>query len=236
MTVPRRCEPKPKGADRYPKPSTSKRTLLINELYASLQGEGPEVGYPTVLVRLTGCNLRCTYCDSAFSFYEGERVTITDVVRKVGALGIPRVLVTGGEPMAQAETPALCRALIRAGHQVSLETNGSYDLSSLPKAVLKVVDVKTPGSREGDSFDATLLNQMDAKDVLKFVCKDRRDYSWTRDFLRGYDLPGPPSVILSPVWGKLEPRELAEWILEDRLRVRLQVQLHKVLWGNRRGV
>jgi 7-carboxy-7-deazaguanine synthase len=236
MTDPKRRLPGPTGADRYPAPASGRKTLLINELYASLQGEGPEVGYPTVLVRLTGCNLRCTYCDSAFSFYEGERTSIADLVRRVGAFGISRVLVTGGEPMAQAGTPALCRALIRAGHQVSIETNGAYDLSTLPTAVLKVVDVKTPGSREGDSFNAALLEQVDAKDVLKFVCKDRRDYNWTRDFLRRYDLPGPPSVILSPIWGKLEPRELAEWILEDRLPVRLQVQLHKVLWGDRRGV
>jgi 7-carboxy-7-deazaguanine synthase len=236
MTAPEERSNRPTGADRYPARPSARRTLLVNELYASLQGEGPEIGYPTVLVRLTGCNLRCSYCDSAFSFYEGARISIDDVVRKVRELKISRVLITGGEPMAQAGAPALCRALLKAGHCVSMETNGSCDLCTIPKAVLKVVDVKTPGSREEGSFAPGILAHLDSKDALKFVCRDRRDYNWTCDFLRRYDLPGPPSVILSPVWGKLEPRELAEWILEDRLPVRLQVQLHKVIWGDRRGV
>jgi 7-carboxy-7-deazaguanine synthase len=210
-------------------------TLLVNEIYASLQGEGPEQGYPTVLVRLTGCNLRCTYCDSAFAFFKGERRTLRSVVDEVAGHGISRVLVTGGEPMAQRETPALCRALLRAGHEVSIETNGAYDLSTLPKRVMKVVDVKTPGSGEGGSFQVPLLRELDRKDVLKFVCRDRKDYLFAREFMSRHGLPGPPTVTLSPVWGALDPKDLAAWVMEDRLAARVQVQLHKVLWGNKRG-
>ena len=228
-------EPSPTGAGRYAKRSESRPTLLVNEIYASLQGEGPEQGYPTVLVRLTGCNLRCTYCDSAFAFFKGERRLLAEVVQTVSDFGIQRVLVTGGEPLAQRETPALCRSLLRRRHLVSIETNGTYELSSLPERVLKVVDVKTPGSGEGDSFQACLLGQMDRKDVLKFVCSDQEDYLWARAFLAKYGLPGPPSVTLSPVWGRLDPKDLAAWALEDRLDARVQVQLHKVLWGNLRG-
>ena len=225
----------PEGSARYPARPAS-RTLLVNEVYASIQGEGPEQGYPTVLVRLTGCNLRCGYCDSAFAFYEGRRRAIRDVVEEVASLKVRRVLVTGGEPLAQSGTPALCRALIRKRHSVSVETNGSYDLSALPKAVLKVVDVKTPGSGEEGSFSLEILGQLERKDVLKFVCQSREDYLWSRRFLEGPGAGRLASAVLTPVWGRLEARELAGWVLEDRLPARVQVQLHKVLWGNERGV
>ncbi len=223
------------GAARYLKRAVAGPTLLVNEIYASLQGEGPEQGYPTVLVRLTGCNLRCTYCDSAFAFYKGERRTLASVVEEVCGHRIERVLVTGGEPMAQREAPALCRALLRAGRSVSIETNGAYDLSALPRRVLKVVDVKTPGSGESDSFQPNLLAQLDRKDVLKFVCRDRADYLFAKGYMARHRLPGPPSVTLSPVWGSLDPKDLAAWVMEDHLDARVQVQLHKVLWGNKRG-
>jgi len=225
----------PTGAGRYARRPESQPTLLVNEIYASLQGEGPEQGYPTVLVRLTGCNLRCTYCDSAFAFFKGERRFLAEVVQTVSDFGIQRVLVTGGEPLAQRETSFLCRSLLRRKHLVSIETNGAYELAGLPRRVLKVVDVKTPGSGEGGSFQPYLLGQMDRKDVLKFVCSDWEDYLWAKAFLAKYGLPGPPSVTLSPVWGRLDPKDLAAWTLEDRLEARVQVQLHKVLWGNTRG-
>lgn len=225
----------PTGAARYAKRALAGPTLLVNEIYASLQGEGPEQGYPTVLVRLTGCNLRCTYCDSAFAFFKGGRMALEEVVAKVAAFGIQRVLVTGGEPLAQRETPALCRSLLRAGHAVSIETNGAFQLAALPKRVIKVVDVKTPGSGEGESFQLSLLQQMDRKDVLKFVLSHREDYLWAREFMGRHHLPGPPGVLLSPVWGRLDPKDLAAWTLEDRLDARVQIQLHKVLWGNKRG-
>ncbi len=233
--TPTKSDGQPTGAKRYIKRAGAEPTLLINEIYASLQGEGPEQGYPTVLLRLTGCNLRCTYCDSAFAFFKGERRTLRQVVEAVASFGIGRVLVTGGEPMAQRETPALCRALLRAGHSVSVETNGAYELAALPRRVLKVVDVKTPGSGEGGSFQPHLLEEMDRKDVLKFVCGSREDYLWSREFMARHGLPGPPSVLFSPVWGSLDPKDLAAWVLEDRLDARVQVQLHKVLWGNKRG-
>ena len=225
----------PTGAARYTKRALAEPTLLVNEIYASLQGEGPEQGYPTVLVRLTGCNLRCNYCDSAFAFFKGERMALKAVLAKVASFGIGRVLVTGGEPMAQRETPALCKALLRSGHEVSIETNGAYELAALPKRVLKVVDVKTPGSGEGASFQPYLLEQMDRKDVLKFVLSHREDYLWARNFMAAHHLPGPPRVMFSPVWGRLDPKDLAAWTLDDRLDARVQLQLHKVLWGNKRG-
>ena len=224
-----------KGSGRYPRQERRAGTLLINEVYASVQGEGPEQGFPTVLVRLTGCNLRCTYCDSAFAFYEGERTGLEAAVAKVASSGIRRVLLTGGEPMAQASTPAFCKALLRRGHLVSIETNGSYDLGSLPAAVLKVVDVKTPGSAECGSFDAAVLGQLSRKDALKFVCSTREDYLWSRAFLKEHRIFGAPEVIFTPVWGRLDAAELAGWVLEDRLEARVQVQLHKILWGDQRG-
>ncbi len=226
----------PVGIERYRYAGSRLSPLLVNEIYPSLQGEGPEQGYPTVLVRLTGCNLRCTYCDSAFSFFKGERMPLEAVVDTVGSHGVRRVLVTGGEPMAQAGTPDLCRILLEKGYAVSIETNGSYLLDALPAGVMKVVDVKTPGSGEGGSFEPQVLDSLAAGDILKFVCRDRADYDFTKDFMARYHLPGPPQVFISPVWDRIEPKDLAAWIVEDKLDARLQVQLHKVLWGDKRGV
>lgn len=237
--MPKATTPKtaPVGAERYPAPRAGEVTLLVNEVYASVQGEGPQTGYPTVLVRLTGCNLRCKYCDSAFAFFKGERVGLSALLRHIGDFGIQRVLVTGGEPMAQGGTPALCKALVRKGCKVSIETNGAYLLGTLPRAVVKVVDVKSPGSGEGGSFQESLLPTLGPKDALKFVLTSRADYLWARDFLARHDLGGPrgPELYFSPVWDKVAPADLAEWTVADRLPVRVQVQLHKVLWGETRG-
>jgi 7-carboxy-7-deazaguanine synthase len=235
MSVASEGGPERRGAERYPRAGPGPATLLLNELYLSLQGEGPEQGFPTVLLRLAGCNLRCSYCDSAYAFFEGRRVSLAEAVERTLSFGVKRVLVTGGEPMAQAATPALCRSLLGKGLSVSLETNGAYGLSSIPGRVVKVVDVKTPGSGEAGSFAAEILGQLGKKDVLKFVCTDRGDYLWSREFLGRHGLPGPPSAFFSPAWGRLEPAELAAWILEDKLPVRLQLQLHKVVWGEARG-
>jgi len=170
----------PVGVERYRYGASRHATVLVNEIYASLQGEGPEQGFPTVLLRLTGCNLRCNYCDSTFSFFKGERMALDEVAASVATRGIRRVLVTGGEPMAQAGTPDLCRALLENGHDVSIETNGSFSLDALPSDVLKVVDVKTPGSGEGDSFEQEILQGLNHRDALKFVCNDRADYDFTK--------------------------------------------------------
>ncbi len=228
----------PVGAARYPEPRAGETTLLVNEVYASIQGEGPETGYPTVLVRLTGCNLRCNYCDSAFAFYQGNRIGLDALLEKVASYRIPRVLLTGGEPMAQGGTPDLCRALLDRSLSVSLETNGSYALEAIPAAVLKVVDVKAPGSGEGGSFQPAVLRRLRRRDALKFVLSGREDYLWSAAFIRNHRLGGPrsPQLYLSPVWGRLDPADLAAWTVEDRLPARVQVQLHKVIWGDRRGV
>ena len=226
----------PRGAARYPRTRDCEPTLLVNETFLSIQGEGPEQGYPTFFIRLTGCNLRCTYCDSAYAFYHGTRRGLGDVVEEARRSGAVRVLVTGGEPLAQASAPRLCRDLIRAGLKVSVETNGSYGLAALPAAARRVVDVKTPGSGEGGSFLPSILGALHRGDALKFVLVDREDYLWTRDFLRAYTVPAGVETLLSPAWGKLDPGTLAGWLLEDRLSVRLQLQLHKMLWGYRRGV
>jgi 7-carboxy-7-deazaguanine synthase len=222
------------GASRYLGAKPAAASLLINEIYPCLQGEGPETGYPTVLVRLTGCNLRCHYCDSAFAYYEGERMSLETVCSKVEGYGISRVLVTGGEPMAQAATPSLCRALLLGGHRVSVETSGAFILKALPRDVTKVVDVKAPGSGEADSFQTEILGDMDAKDALKFVLRSRKDYLFARDFLERNPGARIPQVFFSAVWGELDPRDLAGWMLEDRPEARLMVQLHKVLWGDQR--
>jgi 7-carboxy-7-deazaguanine synthase len=226
----------PRGAARYPRTSDPAPTLLVNETFLSIQGEGPEQGYPTFFIRLTGCNLRCAYCDSVYAFAQGTRRALSDVVEEARRSGVNRVLVTGGEPLAQAAAPRLCRDLLKAGLKVSLETNGSFGLDGLPAATRRVVDVKTPGSGEGGSFLPSVLCDMRKGDALKFVLVDREDYLWTRDFLRAYTLPSGVETLLSCAWGKLDPGMLAGWLLEDRLSVRLQLQLHKMLWGDRRGV
>ncbi|MGC8762691.1 MAG: radical SAM protein [Acidobacteriota bacterium] len=225
----------PRGAARYLGEKAPPRTLLVNEIYASIQGEGPEQGYPVVLVRLTGCPLRCSYCDSTFAFFEGTRRTVEEVAEAAGRYGIPRVLVTGGEPLAQAAAPALCRALLERGHRVSVETGGAHDLAPLPEGVVKVVDVKTPGSGEGGSFRMENLRLLGPADALKFVLTGREDFEFATAFLEdhGGDLPCP--VFFSPVPGRLEAALLAEWMVERAVEARLMVQLHKVLWGEARG-
>lgn len=232
----RRSPPGPRGAARYPKGRGPEPTLLVNETFLSIQGEGPEQGYPTFFIRLTGCNLRCGYCDSAHAFFQGTRRRIGDVVEEARRSGAGRVLVTGGEPMAQAAAPRLCKALLEAGLLVSVETNGSFALDSLPAAVRRVVDVKTPASGEEGSFLFSIPGKLRRGDALKFVLVDREDYLWTRDFLRAYTVPPGVEVLLSTAWGKLDPGTLAGWLLADRLGVRVQIQLHKLLWGDRRGV
>ena len=204
--------------------------LRVSELFASLQGEGARSGLPTVFIRLTACDLRCNYCDAAHAFAGGEILPLAEVVRRTRATGMARACVTGGEPLLQSATPALCAALLAAGMEVSIETHGGLPVDALPAAVARVVDVKTPGSSEAASFLADNLRVLNGRDELKFVLSDRADYEFARDFIvRHAPLPCP--ALFSPVPGRLEGGTLADWILADRLEVRLQIQLHKILWG-----
>jgi 7-carboxy-7-deazaguanine synthase len=211
---------------------------MVKEIYLSLQGESSHAGLLCSFVRLTGCHLRCTYCDSEFAFRGGQRLKNTDIVARVKALGAPRVEVTGGEPLLQPGVYPLMQALLDAGLEVLLETSGAIDVRLVPPSVRKIVDLKTPSSGECDRNDYRVLDVMNLNDELKFVIGSREDYLWSKQLLEERALKDRPyGLLFSTVFGKLDPRELAEWVIADRLPVRMQVQLHKVLWDpNARGV
>jgi 7-carboxy-7-deazaguanine synthase len=209
--------------------------LRLTEIFLSLQGEASRVGLPTVFVRLTGCPLRCGYCDTAYAFHGGEMLALDDVLAKVGAFGVPRVTVTGGEPLAQKGCLELLRALCDAGHDVSLETSGALDVAGVDPRVSKILDLKTPGSGESARNLWANLDHLLPHDEIKFVLCDRADYEWARTVIAERALTERCPVLLSPSHGQVEPRMLAEWILEDRLPVRMQIQLHKLLWGETPG-
>lgn len=212
------------------------QSLRITEIFHSLQGETSRLGLPTVFVRLTGCPLRCGYCDSAYAFHGGERMSITAILEEVTRHGTPYVCVTGGEPLAQAGCHDLLKRLCDAGFSVSLETSGHLPIETVDARVSRIVDIKTPGSGEVEKNLWTNLNHLGAHDELKFVLVHRHDYEWARDLLLDNGLHTLCPVIFSPVWESLPPRELAEWVIADKLPVRVQVQLHKILWGDKPGV
>jgi len=208
------------------------RRLKITEIFYSLQGEADTVGFPTVFVRLTGCPLRCQFCDTAYAFHGGEWRTIEEVLAKVGEYAPRYVCVTGGEPLAQKNCLPLLTSLCDANYRVSLETSGAMPLAGVDPRVIRVVDVKTPGSgeeRRNRYDDLTLLRP---EEQIKFVICDRADFEWSRDKVSSLDLADRCQVLFSPSAEQLPARELADWILADRLPVRFQMQLHKVLWGN----
>lgn len=205
--------------------------LKITEIFYSLQGEADSVGQPTVFVRLTGCPLRCNYCDTAYAFTGGQWMSLEAVVARVGELALRHVCVTGGEPLAQKACLPLLTHLCDAGYSVSLETSGALSLEGVDRRVTKVVDVKTPASGESQRNLYEELAHLLPHDQIKFVICDRADYDWSRDCIERLGLAGKANVLFSPSAGQLAPRELAEWILADRLPVRLQLQLHKLLWG-----
>lgn len=209
--------------------------LKITEIFRSLQGEADSVGIPTVFVRLTGCPLRCGYCDTAYAFHGGEWWTVEQVLAKVRELGERYVCVTGGEPLAQRACLELLSELCDAGLRVSLETSGALPIGEVDPRVVRIVDVKTPDSGEERRNLYGELGRLAAKDQVKFVICSRGDYEWSRGKVRELSLPERCGVLFSPSHETVPARDLADWILEDRLPVRLQIQLHKYLWGNEPG-
>lgn len=215
--------------------SSSGAELRITEIFHSLQGETSRVGLPTVFIRLTGCPLRCTYCDTAYAFTGGKNISIDEILRQVADYSTRYVTVTGGEPLSQKNCLPLLGSLCDAGYEVSLETGGALDISSVDARVMRVVDIKTPGSGEAGQNRWDNFPLLTPHDEIKFVLRDEADYQWAKEIMLKYDLAGKCPVLFSPVHGVLNATQLAEWILRDRLPVRLQVQLHKLLWGNMPG-
>jgi 7-carboxy-7-deazaguanine synthase len=206
-------------------------SVVVKEIYLSLQGESSHAGKLCAFVRLTGCHLRCSYCDSEFAFRGGDRLSTAEVVARVKALRAPMVEITGGEPLLQPGVYPLMERLLAEGLEVLLETSGAIDVRLVPPAVRKIVDLKTPSSGESDRNDLRVLDSMGAGDELKLVIGSRQDYDWAVEMIRRHGLDRRPyGLLVSTVFGKLEPRELAEWVIADRLPVRFQLQMHKYIW------
>jgi 7-carboxy-7-deazaguanine synthase len=205
-------------------------SLFVNEIFHSIQGESSHTGRPCVFVRLTGCNLRCTWCDTAYAFHEGQQMALDEVVDRVRAYGCRLVEVTGGEPLLQSDVVPLMERLVAVGYEVLLETGGSLSIAQVPEGVKRIVDVKCPGSGEAERNDWGNLKHLGEGDELKFVLADRDDYLWAREQIARRGLDRLATLLFSAVHETLDPAEMAGWILEDRLTVRAQVQLHKVLW------
>jgi 7-carboxy-7-deazaguanine synthase len=212
--------------------------MVITEIFKSIQGESTFAGLPCIFVRLTGCNLRCHWCDTAYAFHGGQRMTVAEVKTRIYQLGGKLVELTGGEPLLQEDIYPLAEQLLGEGFQVLIETSGERYIGRLPKAAIKVLDVKCPGSGEGGSFCTDNLAALDEKDQIKFVIVDEDDYRYASDFIHQNDLfHRVDEIVLSPVFGQLHPRQLAEWILRDGLQVRLGLQIHKFIWDpNAQGV
>jgi 7-carboxy-7-deazaguanine synthase len=206
--------------------------LRINEIFHSLQGEADAVGYPTVFVRLTGCPLRCTYCDTEYAFHAGDWREFDSIIDEVRSYGARHVCVTGGEPLAQPNCLGLLQRLCDAGFEVSLETSGALDVAQVDARVSRVIDVKTPDSNESARNRIENFSLLTVRDQLKFVIGSRADYDWSKDFIAAHGLAERSRILFSPSYHQLSATTLAEWILADRLPVRFQLQLHKVLWGD----
>jgi 7-carboxy-7-deazaguanine synthase len=218
-----------------PTTETSLERLRITEIFLSLQGESRSVGWPTVFIRLTGCPLRCGYCDTTYAFQGGEWMSLDDILARTAGFTVVHVTVTGGEPLAQKACLPLLIRLCDAGYEVSLETSGALDVACVDPRVIKVMDLKSPGSGEVERNRYCNLEHLNPRDQVKFVLCDRADYDWAKEQLVKYELPNICEVLFSPVQGQLAPRELADWIITDRLPVRFQIQLHKYLWGDVAG-
>jgi 7-carboxy-7-deazaguanine synthase len=212
--------------------------LVVNEIFHSIQGESTHAGRPCVFVRLTGCNLRCDWCDTEYAFSEGRRMAVEEVVEQVAAYRCPLVEITGGEPLLQEPVYPLMGALLERGHTVLIETSGASDVSRIDPAVIKIMDLKCPGSGESEKNLWSNLDYLTARDEVKFVIADRADYEWARAVVRDHALAERVrAVLLSCAFGRLEPARLAAWMLEDRIPARLQLQIHKHIWPpDARGV
>ncbi len=216
---------------------TMSQTLQITEIFHSIQGESTHVGQPCVFVRLTGCPLRCTWCDTEYAFHGGEALTVEAILEQVQSYECPLVEVTGGEPLHQPGALVLLKQLCDAGYQTMIETSGSFDISKIDPRVSIIMDVKCPGSGMTDRMRWANIEHLSEKDEVKFVLKDEADYEWSKDIVQQYQLGNRCTVLFSPVFGSLDLQSLAEQILSDKLPVRMQVQLHKLIWDpETRGV
>ena len=212
--------------------------LLVNEIFYSIQGESLYSGRPCVFVRLTGCNLRCAYCDTRYAYEEGQKMEIREILDRIALERCPLIAITGGEPLFQSDTPRLIQVLLEKDYEVIMETNGSFDISRIDKRCVKIIDVKCPSSKESHHNDLENLKILNAVDQVKLVIANRKDYEYAKEIIRLIPSEFPRDRILfSPVSGRMDPAEMAEWILADHLGVRLQLQLHKIIWPDKiRGV
>jgi 7-carboxy-7-deazaguanine synthase len=218
--------------------SDREKTLTINEIYHSIQGESTWAGRPCVFVRLTFCDLRCNYCDTEYAFYQGKKQTLKEIVDLVTAFNCPLVEITGGEPLIQKNVLSLMSILSDVGYTVLLETSGAHDISKVDPRVHRIMDLKTPGSGEIEKNLWSNIDYLTLRDEVKFVIGSREDYEWSCDKVRRFDLPKRcHAVLFSPIFGRIDPRKIVEWILADRLDVRFQLQMHKFIWTpTQRGV
>jgi 7-carboxy-7-deazaguanine synthase len=214
------------------------KSLTVNEIYYSIQGESTWAGRPCVFVRLAFCDLRCSYCDTEYAFYEGKKQTLKEIVDTVAAFHCPLVEITGGEPLLQKNVQPLMSTLADGGSTVLLETSGAHDISKIDARVHRIMDLKTPGSGEVEKNFWPNIDHLTLRDEVKFVVGSREDYEWSRDKVQCYDLPSRcHAVLFSPIFGRIDPRQIVEWILADRLDVRFQLQMHKFIWSpTQRGV
>lgn len=211
--------------------------MLINEIFRSIQGETSFAGLPFVFVRLTGCNLRCSYCDTQYAYDERNEMPISSIIDKVDSFGLKSVCVTGGEPLSNHNTPVLVRELLNRNYTVLVETNGSYDVSVLPEGTIRILDVKCPDSGMSHKMCWQNIAHLTKRDEVKFVLSSRNDYEWARSMITKYHLTEIAHILMLPVYGMIQPSFIASWILEDHINVRLQLQMHKYIWGpETRGV
>jgi len=221
----------------YSTVSTQEPSVVVNEVYASIQGESSYAGLPCVFVRLTGCNLRCIYCDTEYAFYDGERRTVTNVADQVRGLGIALVEITGGEPLLQKDCVVLAQRLLNSGLTVLIETSGALAIDTLPPGVIRIMDIKCPSSSESGKMDWSNIDHLTSRDEVKFVIGNRDDYEWARQVIKQHDLPRKCSILISTVFGSVPPKDVAGWMLEDKLPARFQLQMHKYIWDPKdRGV